>query len=138
MYFRYFVIIFPWKRAGPFICTNLNPLHPRMPCAFSSGELKIHQFYTFYPKMKFLWGGGHEIYNFLVSLPYRCYIPNLVKIGPVVLEEKMLTQDARRTRDDDGCQHIAIGHLCYSGDLMIYFWELNYRQMDTWASAQVS
>ena len=26
MYFRYFVIISPWKRAGPFIWTNLNPL----------------------------------------------------------------------------------------------------------------
>ena len=33
MYFRYFRIISPWKRAGPFIWTNLNPLHPRMPCA---------------------------------------------------------------------------------------------------------
>ena len=30
MHFRYFLIISPWKRAGPFICTNLNPLHPRM------------------------------------------------------------------------------------------------------------
>ena len=33
MYFHYFVIISPWKRAGPFIWTNLNPLHPRMLCA---------------------------------------------------------------------------------------------------------
>ena len=33
MYFRYFVIISPWKRAGPFIWTNLNPLDPRMLCA---------------------------------------------------------------------------------------------------------
>ena len=30
MYFRYFVIISPWKSAGPFIWTNLNPLHTRM------------------------------------------------------------------------------------------------------------
>ena len=28
MYFHYFVIIAPWKRAGPFIWTKLNPLHP--------------------------------------------------------------------------------------------------------------
>ena len=28
MYFHYFVIISPWKRAGPFICINLNSLHP--------------------------------------------------------------------------------------------------------------
>ena len=33
MYFRHFVIISHWKRAGPFIWTNLNPLHPRMLCA---------------------------------------------------------------------------------------------------------
>ena len=26
-------IISPWKKAGPFIWTNLNPLHPRMLCA---------------------------------------------------------------------------------------------------------
>ena len=33
IYFRFFVIIYPWKRATPFIWTNLNPLHPRMFCA---------------------------------------------------------------------------------------------------------
>ena len=33
MYFRYFIIISPWKRAGSFNWTNLNPLHPRMLCA---------------------------------------------------------------------------------------------------------
>ena len=33
MYFRYFVIISPWKSVGSFIWTNLNPLHPRMLCA---------------------------------------------------------------------------------------------------------
>ena len=33
MYFCYFVIICSWKRAGPFIWTNLKTLHPRMHCA---------------------------------------------------------------------------------------------------------
>ena len=33
MYFHYFVIISPWKKAGPFIWTNLNPLHPGILCA---------------------------------------------------------------------------------------------------------
>ena len=33
MYFRYFVIISPWKRAWPFIWLNSNLLHPRMLCA---------------------------------------------------------------------------------------------------------
>ena len=51
------------------------------------------------------WGGSWNLQN-LVSLPYRCYIPNLVKIGPVVLEKKMLTDDGRRTTHDDGRQPI--------------------------------
>ena len=29
LYFRYFVIISPWKTARPFIWTNFNPFHPR-------------------------------------------------------------------------------------------------------------
>ena len=33
IYFHNFAIISPWKRAGPFIWTNLNPLHLRMLCA---------------------------------------------------------------------------------------------------------
>ena len=33
MYFHYFILISPWKRAGPFIWTNLNPLHPGILCA---------------------------------------------------------------------------------------------------------
>ena len=35
MYFGYFVIISPWKSAGPVIGTNLNALYPRMLCAKS-------------------------------------------------------------------------------------------------------
>ena len=38
MYFSYFVIISPWKRAGPFIWTNLSPSHPRMLCAKFGGH----------------------------------------------------------------------------------------------------
>ena len=41
----------------------------------------------------------------------------MVRIGPVVSEEKMLTHDGRRTTHDDGRQPIAIGHLSDSGDL---------------------
>ena len=33
MYFSFFIIISPWKRVVPFIWSNLNPLHARMPCA---------------------------------------------------------------------------------------------------------
>ena len=57
MYFRYFVIISPWKRTGPFIWTNLNPLHPRMLCA----------------KFGWYWlsGSGEEF--FLISSMYLHY-----------------------------------------------------------------
>ena len=71
---------------------------------------EIQQFYTFYPKITSPLGGGSWNLQFFVSLPYRWYISNLVKIGPVVLEKKMLT-------NDDGRQPIAIGHLSDSGDL---------------------
>ena len=33
MYFRYFVIISPWKRTGPFNWTNVNSVHSRILCA---------------------------------------------------------------------------------------------------------
>ena len=33
MYFGYFLILSPWKRAEPFIWTNLIHFHLRMPCA---------------------------------------------------------------------------------------------------------
>ena len=78
---------------------------------------EIHQFQLFTPKLPPLGDGGKRIYIF--SLPYRCYISNLVKIGPVALEKKILTHDGRWTTDDDGRQSIAIGHLRYSVDLKI-------------------
>ena len=49
MYFHYFVIIYPWKRAGSFI----------------------------WKKLRILFNQG-------------CFVPSLVKIGPVVLEKNIL------------------------------------------------
>ena len=52
----------------------------------------------FLPQNNLPLGGGSWSLQFLLSLPYRCYIPNLEWIGPVVLEEKkMLTTDDERT-----------------------------------------
>ena len=64
---------------------------------FREVEKKKTLFYTFYPKIipSPLGRGVHKINNFLSS--NRCYTPNLVIIGPVVLEKEMLTADARRT-----------------------------------------
>ena len=60
-----------------------------------------------YFKIIFPWGWLHEMYSFLSpeSLPYRCYKPNLVKIGSVVLEKKKLADDGRRRTSR------AIGHM---------------------------
>ena len=57
--------------------------------------------YAFYSKITSPWGGvGDWILHFLVSLHYRCNIPNLVKIGQVYLEKKMLMHGGQRTMDD--------------------------------------
>ena len=60
-------------------------------------------FTLFTPKLPPLGVGSWNLQS-LVSLPYWCYIPYLVKIGPVVFEKKMLTHE-------DGRQPIVIGQL---------------------------
>ena len=57
MYFHYFIIISPWKRMGPFIWTNLNPLHPRKLCA----------------KFSWNWPSGSGEEDFLISSMYFRY-----------------------------------------------------------------
>ena len=63
MYFHYFVIIFLWKRAGPFIWTNLNLLHPRV----------------FYAKIGWNWPSGIGEDNFKIS---SMYFHHFVIISP--------------------------------------------------------
>ena len=48
MYFRFFIIISPLKRRGPFIWIHLTIFHPRMHCAkfgwnWLSGSWEVHQ-----------------------------------------------------------------------------------------------
>ena len=59
-------------------------------------------------------------FRMYVSIFYRHYIPNLVKIDAAVLEKKMLTDDARRTHDDERQFPISVAsHLSDSDDLDI-------------------
>ena len=77
----------------PFLSHHYNILDFSDPClgvAIKKIFRKIHQFY---PKVLF------PLIRFGVSLPCRCYISNLVKIGPVVLQE-MFMHDAQRTTTD--------------------------------------
>ena len=81
----------------PFHGHNFLALSLSKPCPKEEKKIfsEIHQFYTFYPKITSPWGGASWNLQFLVPSPY---IPNLVKIGPGVLEKRMLTEtfDARR------------------------------------------
>ena len=45
MYFRYFIIISTWNRAGPFIWTKLNPLHLGcfVPCFVEIGPVFLEK-----------------------------------------------------------------------------------------------
>ena len=53
----------------------------------------------------------------MIPFSYLCYIENLAKNGPVVLEKKLIILNCML--NNDGCLPIAIGHLSYSGDLKI-------------------
>ena len=75
LYFHYYcVIISPWNRAGPFIWTKLNTLHPRMLCA------------------KFNWnwlsGSGEEdFFNFVNVFSLFCHYLPLEKGGALHLNK---------------------------------------------------
>ena len=68
-----FAIISPWKRVGPFIWTNLNPLHPRM----------------IYAKFGWIWPSGskEDFLNFVnVFSQFHNYLP-LEKDGALSLRK---------------------------------------------------
>ena len=68
-----------------------------MPRSWEIFFKEIPSFYTFYPQIISSLDEGSRNLKFLVSLSYKCYLPNLVKICLVVLKKKLLTDDARRT-----------------------------------------
>ena len=88
MYFHYFVIISPWKRAGPFIWTKLNLLYIRMLCAkFSwnslseSGEedfkISLRYFSLFRNFLPFGKGCGHSFEQTWKPFTQGCIVPSL-------------------------------------------------------------
>ena len=88
MYFRYFVIISPWKRAWPFIWTNLDLLHTRMFCA----KCFWRRFLNFINVFSLLSppGKGPDLSFEQTSIPFaqECFVPSLVEICRVILEKK--------------------------------------------------
>ena len=73
-------------------------------------EKKKYICFTRFTQNYLPFGWGSWNLQVLVSLPYKCCIPYLVKIGPLVLEKKSFRHVARR-------QPIANCHLSYSGDM---------------------
>ena len=95
MYFRYLVIISPWKRTGPFLSTNLN--HPKILCAkfdwnwpSGSGEedLLLSSMYFRYFVIIFLRKmHGPSFDQIWIPFTQRCFVPSLVEFGSVVLKK---------------------------------------------------
>ena len=117
MYFRYYVIISPWKRAGPFFWTIMNPLHPKILCTqfgwnWPSGSgaedfliLSMHFRYFVIISLGKRWGPSFE--QTWIPFTQGCFVPSSVEIGSVVLEKKMKMWKVDRQTDrqtDDGRQ----------------------------------
>ena len=97
MYFHIIIIFSPWKRAGHFFWTNLNPLHPRLfvPSLFEFSLVVLAKNFflilSIYFRYFFIispWKRvGPFIWTNLNPLHPRCIAPSLVEIGSVVLEK---------------------------------------------------
>ena len=91
MYFRYFVIISPWKRAWPFICTNLNAPLPKD--ALYQVWLKLTHWFLRRRFLNFVNEFSQFCYyltlknsealqlNRLNPLYQKCFVQSLVEIG---------------------------------------------------------
>ena len=108
MYFRYFVIMPPWKRACPFIWTNLNPLHPKnVLCQIS---LKLEQWFwgrrfLYFVNVFSLFRNYPPLDKgvFLhLNIPFTqgCLVPSLVEIGLLVLEKMKMWKFIDRQTDN--------------------------------------
>ena len=100
MHFCNFVTISSWKKAEPFIWTDLNHLHPRMPCAkfgwnwpSGSGKEDFYNLLVYFCNFVIISplkriGPSFKITRIPFILGY--FVPSLVEIGPAVLEKKIL------------------------------------------------
>ena len=85
-----------------------------MPLSRETSFLRNTSILHFLPGNYLPLGWGSWNLQFLVSLRYRCYKPNKIKI-----RSSWEDVNARRMTDDDVRQPIAIGHQSYSSDLKI-------------------
>ena len=127
MYVPYFVIISLWKKAKPFICTNLNPLHSRMQCAKSawkwprSGSEEenfkyLSLYFRYFVIISPSKGGKASFVQTWIPFTQGCFVSSFVKIGLVVHEKKSKIGKVYRPTDrqtDDGQKAIRRAHLSF-------------------------
>ena len=110
MYVPYFVIISLWKKAKPFICTNLNPLHSRMQCAKSAWKWprsgseeenfkNLSLYFRYFVIISPSKGGKASFVQTWIPFTQGCFVPSLVEIGPEALEKMKMWKDY--DNDDD-------------------------------------
>ena len=91
MFFHYFVIISPWKRAEPSISTNLNP-HPHN---------FVNDFFLLFPYHLHLENGmALHFYKFECPSPKNALFPSLVEFNCAVLEKKTKMWKVYRQTDE--------------------------------------
>ena len=88
MYFHYLAIISPWRRAGPFIWTNLNLPHPRMPSTEVSYKCMLYRDNVHI-------GTEHTDSNWFTSIKANC---NSTNMSPYVQCLSMTTSSVESTR----------------------------------------
>ena len=98
MYFRNFVIIYPWKKGEPFIWLNLNLLHPKMICEkfgwnwpSGSGEedfLNLSMFFRNFIIISSWKRRGRSFEQTQTPSIQKC-VPSLVETAPVFLDRKI-------------------------------------------------
>ena len=117
--FSLFLSYLPLEKSGPFIWTNLNPLHLSMLCAkfdwnwpsgFGEDFLNLSMYFCYIVIIS-PWKGWTLSYE-QTWIPFTqgCFVPSLVEIGPVVLEKKMKMWKVydNNDYDDDGQRTILI------------------------------
>ena len=122
MYFRYFIIISPWERAGPSFDQIWIPITqgcfvPSLveigPVVLKKKIFKVCQCIFAISLLSHLgkgWGPSFEQTWILIT--QGCFVPSLVEIGPVVLEKKRKMWKVYR-QTDNGQQAIRKAHLSF-------------------------
>ena len=116
MYFRYFVIISPWKRGGghsfeqTWIAFTQGCFVPSLveigPVVLEKKILKFRLcIFTILKLSRFGKGRGPSFEQTWIPFTQGCFVPRLVEIGPVVIEKKMKMwkvygRTDRQTTDD--------------------------------------